>query len=897
MKAIPRFLTLVAFLFAFGQAQPLASLVPAESFLTLSASQQSSVYDSIKDDMAALDWDKAKTALTKLLAFLGANADSDFLPVIDVYEAIISGDYSTANAQLLEFCPAYQSVIDKSEAFLKEQKFIMYDALLSVGASNSSPIPAATALMRITGEDSIALYDDMFTTLLACAQEVEDDPFSVTTLEQDDATLYVLGDGGDLPLIIVRLDNLYVFSTNPDAARAVVRLANGAEEENLAGTAFYEKSASLGQFENSVGLSLDFGAIANLLESFAPMITEDDAGMTYVVERALAMFRTLGVYAGHMSATPEGLESEFLFATNPDGGDAELLDMITCSSCKISSPFLAPRSANSVSSAYIPIRELISYADSWVRGYGEATESAMSIGDLSAEFGFDLDTLLLDWVGSELHSFVLKPYNRDAGDLFYGLPQVSVMPVSSPEAAQTGLDALGDSLFSVIELASGGGFSSSERAMFDSLNSVALRSYDYAGTTINRVQYSFNGDMGYAFIDNYLVFGTPSNAIEMLIDTYQGSATILEDADYQTARERAPDTLTVFAHSQDKANYQGLAKVLELVTQPLAASLNTALQVGLSESYVFEPYGAYLEDVSAQPFDLGLGSQDLMVSKDDADEYGYLNAYFELNNLTAGETVTIDMNGEDYDFYPYAYIVDIEDNMYIAESEYSAFGESLSFTPEEGKTYWLELRGSVNSYDSFSPYDAYIIAVEPEPISETNLEVTLGSEDADVADYITKYYELTDFAAGDTLTIALASDDFFPNLSLIDQENELVVAEAGYGADDTYSLSYTLEEGKTYWIEVYGSLYDSSANYTLEVSRSEEAAESDAIPLSLMVVSETAMIVDEIVEMPSYADLLDTADLIPQIVEVIADHMSTSESYSYIEGNNIISRSKTFFRW
>jgi hypothetical protein len=900
------------FLVVSAQEQkPLAEFAPEDSFLTLSWSQQSSVFDTVDDDVNALEWQKAKDGLLKLFDYLAQTSDDESIQMLaEVYGSLLSGDMAEANKELLEFCPAYQSVLDKSQAYTQAKKFAPAEALLTVNASGFSPVPAATALMRSNDPELTALYQEMQSVLVTCAQESDDESFAVTTLDQDGTTLYVVGDGGDFPVVGGNVGDLFFISTNPDTARGIVRKANGSDEDSFASSALYQKAtAKLQPGENNVGLMIDFDALANLLEGFGGDMTGDDPAADYALTRGVAMFRTLGGFAGHISATSEGLVSESIFATNPQGGDTDLLKMINCTTCQVSSPFLAPDSANAISSAYIPVRELYAYADSWVRGISEASGEPTTLKEVLEEADVDIDTLLLDWIGSEAHTFVLEPYNTDARDLLYGLPQVTVIPVSSPEAAQQGLSIMGDTLWEMYSLVAESGMSASDLAGFNAvLGQFALRPYDYNGTTINRVQYSFNGDLGYAFIGNYLVLGTPSQAIERLIDTYQGSRTILDNKAYQDARGRAPQNVTVFGFSNDKPNYQGLADVLQLVNQPLAYGVLTALTAteSFSEEYTFTPYDVDLEGKSAaETLSAADGTLELTLPISAADESGYLYYYYELTDLSPDTAVTLNVLSGDDTFYPYISVIAVEDSMYIAEGEYKDDGSySVTFTPEEGKTYWLEVYGSAPG--AFSSYDAYVpedATAEPLDVP-ASLDVAVKPDEADENDTVITYYELTGLEAGETFEVKALSSDYYPSIGLVDTDTGQYVATGGYQDDGSYAFSYTAEEGKTYWVEVYGTVYDETpASYTLEVSTGAEAFVASDIPLTLTVSSEVAFETTEdaadteIAVAPTFTELLDAADILPQLVRVIADHAATTESYSTIDGDTVYSKSVTFFRW
>lgn len=913
MKSSPRVFVLVGLLYFFflvqaQEAQPLAAFAPEDSFLTLSLSQQSSVYDTIDDDVNALEWQKARDALGKLFAYLSQNSDDDSLTMLwDTYAAMLSGDMTSANATVLEFCPSYQDIIDRTMTYTEENRFAPAEALLAVNASGFSPVPSVTALLRSGDANLTQLYQDMQSTLVTCAQESGDESMAVTTLDQDGTTLYVIGDGGDFPVVGGTIGDLFFISTNPDTARGIVRKANGSTEDNFTSSQLYQAAtARLQPGENNVGLMLDFDALATLAESSAGILGSEDAGANYAVTRAVSMLRTLGGFAGNISATSEGLVTETMFATNPAGGDEDLLAMINCTTCQVSSPFLAPNTATSISSAYIPVRELVAYADSWIRGISEASGEPTTLKEVLSEAGVDIDTLLLDWIGSEAHTFILRPYNTDAGDLLYGVPQVTVIPVSSPEAAQAGLDAMGETFFELYPLLSESGFSASDLAGFNAvLGQFAVRPYDYNGTTIHRVQYSFNGDLGYAFIGNYLVLGTPSKAIEQLIDTYGGSRTILDNADYQAARDRAPEDLTIFAFGNDKPNYEGLADVLELLSQPLAFAVNTGLTATESfGSSDFEPYSADLTGQTAETISAANGTLELTLPTTSADDYGYLTYYYELGDLTPDTEVTLNLLSSDYSFYPYISLVNATDSMYIASGEYQDDGSyQVTFTPEEGKSYWLEVTGSAPG--AFTPYDAYVADdATAEPLAvPASLEVAVSPDDANAEGYVITYYELTDVNAGDTFEVKVSSSDYYPSVGLIDRETGEYVATGTYQDDNSYTLSYTAEEGKTYWLELYGSLYDETpVSYTLEVTTGEAATATQGdIPLTLTVSSEAAISetteAEPLAVAPTFAELLDAADILPQLVRVLADHASTSESYSTIDGTTVYTRSVTFFRW
>jgi hypothetical protein len=898
-----KYLMVVAFVslsfvsLSLGFAQNLAELAPADAALSLGWTFQGSVYDTIDDDVKALDWSKGKVALEKLLNFLAVNNDDANLKMmLEGYQAMLSGNYDVANEAFYEFCPAYKDVAAEGQASMEENGLAHFDALMTMSINATNPMPAVTGLMRID-EAAAPLYDKMQSTLLACAKEAGDP--AITELEQDGVKLYVIGDGGDFPIVAGSMGNLYFFGSNPDVVRGIVRKVNGAKEDSLADTALYQMAmGKMSLSQNSVSLNVDFAALANAL-GFAAGMVEDDPTAEYALKRLDSMLRTLGGLASHISVTPEGTMSESVFATNPEGGDTELLKMLNCTTCKVSSPFLAPENATTVSSTYLPIRELFAYADDWVRGVSEAAGEPTNLKDLLLEMGgVDIDTLLLDWIGSEAHTFVLEPISTDAKQLIFGQPQVTVMPVSSPEAAQTGLDQIGEDLWQILPMLMQSGFSAADMAGLETaLDSFAVRPYDYKGTTINRVQYSFNGDLGYAFVGNYLVLGTPAKAIESMIDTYAGGRTILDSSRYQEARSRAPEQVSMFSYSQNKPNLIGLADVLELASQPIAFAVSAGFQsiLGGDSSSAFEPYSVDLTGVSSEPLE---GSGEINLEITPTQDQGYLTKYYQLTGLTPGAKTSIGVSSSDANFYPYSSLINADTSMYIASSEYQDDGTyQISFTPEEGVTYWLEVSGSVPG--GFSPYEATLEGSTAEPLTiPSTVELSVATADADSDGYVTKYYQLAGLSAGDTININVTGDVFFPSLSLVDVDTSQYVASSSYQEDGSYQLSFTVEEGKTYWLEVYGSLYDESATFKLESTTGNDPIAQGPLPLTVTISSsDQPEVAVTVAETPSFTELLDAADLLPQLVRVIAEHANTSEGYSQIDGSQIYSKTVSNFKW
>lgn len=792
--------SLILFLLCLGvvSAQPLAELAPDDTVVSFSWSYEGDVFQSLGDDLAALEWERAGETLDKLITGLAELSDDpDIQDMLDAYEMFVQSyqDPMAGADAILEFCPNYESVLEENERFMEEHgKTVPFDALLTVSVSPFSPIPSATALLR-ADETTRELYALTQEALLGCAQ---DEGFAeISELEQNGVTLYVVGDASDFPVVAGNVDDLYFIGTNPDAVRGVVRKVMGADEPSFADTALYGRAMNtFSDSGNSLGFSIDLAALTDAVEGFAGFLGNDPE-LNYMVERASAMLRTLGGITGQISITSEGLMSESLFAVNPEGGDPALLELVLCDTCKVSAPFLAPEGTVGVSAHYLPWRELWAYAQDWARGVEAVTGERLEVKALlQDELGLDLDTALFNWLGSEVQTYTLEPFSPNLRTLLYNPAQVTVIPVSSPEAAQAGLDEFGRVLGPFFEEM----MNEFDPGMgdFDIFgvgglgSSVAVTNHSYKGVDITRVRASFNTDVAYAFVGNYLVVGAPDGALETVIDTFQGGRSLLSSSDYMSLREDLPEALTGLSYSNVSANLSGVAELFAIFSQPLAFAASAGLQSLLLES-----------------------SFDTFDSIDSFDNLGYADIY--------------------------------------------------DVTP--------------------------MVIEAPRTLEEALLE-----DETDTYGFVTEYYELTGLEPGDTVSVSLSSDIFDPYLSLIDAEAEVYIAENDDMGDSLDSgFDFVVEEGRTYWLEVTSLDGSETGDYTLsvEVAAGDAMSDNDIDDADVDDMANEA----EAAELPSFAELLALFDLLPQSLEVLAQHTSTSEGHSLINDNTVYSRSLMRVSW
>ena len=565
---------LVAFTHAFAQppGSSLAELAPAETVLTLgyrvSGSGSDAQQNILRDELAALEWDRAGETLQQLATYLeDSDLSGDLQGLSDLLEEFSAGrDGQGRGQEMFEaFCP---ELLDER---FSEEVASAADALLSVSVSPFNPVPAATALLRVEDEAAVALYTEMQEVIVTCAErEVE-----VVRLEQGGVPLYVIGDGGDFPVIIGRTGDLFFAGSNPEVVRGVVRRAQGNSEANFAQGRLYSQASEVLEADG-VSLSLNLAGLAQIAENFGGLFV-DGPEMEAAFGRGLAILRTLEGYAGSIRATSEGLESESLTLVNAEGGDAALAELLLCDTCAVSSPFLAPETSVAVNAQYVALEPIFNYLQGVLDDLEPLVGESLNIkAILREELGFDLDTALFDWIGSEFYALTLEPFGPDLGTLFYGQASAFYVPITSREAAEAGFAELGEVLALALEAS---GEMDMDMDEFSQLFSdVATESTTYEGVEVTRYRSSFNTDLGVAFLGNYLVITTPAEAMEELIDTFNGNVpNVFANGGFQSAFTERPEEVVSLSYSEYGEQLMGLADLAQLFSQPLAFAANLAL--------------------------------------------------------------------------------------------------------------------------------------------------------------------------------------------------------------------------------------------------------------------------------------------------------------------------------
>ena len=545
---------------------PLAELAPAETVLTLGYKTSGEPGSKgLKDDLAELGWEQAGETLQQLATYL---ENSDLSGGFEDFSGILSeflrdpGYQEEGRAVVEEVCP---EILDER---FREMEKGQADALLTVSVSPFNPVPAVTALFR--ADEHTELYADMQEVIVICAER----SVEVVRLEQGEVPLYVIGDGGDFPVIIGRSGDLFFVGSNPEVLRGVVRRAQGSREANFAEGNLYGEASGVLEADG-VSLSLNLAGLAQIAENFGGLFV-DGPEMEAAFERGLAILRTLEGYAGSVRATSEGLEYESLTVVNADGGDPELADLLLCDTCTVSSPFLAPETSVTVNAQYVALEPIFNYLQGVLNDLEPLAGESLDIkAILREEFGFDLDTALFDWLGNEVYALTLEPFSPDLGTLLYGQANALYVPITSREAAEAGFAELGEALSSALE-------ASEDMAMdeFSSflLGEVAVETTTYEGVEITRYRSGVNTDIGVAFLGNYLVASAPAEALEGLIDTFNGTTpNLLANRSFQRALSERPEEVFALSYSEYGEQLAGLADLSGLFSQPLAYAAHLAL--------------------------------------------------------------------------------------------------------------------------------------------------------------------------------------------------------------------------------------------------------------------------------------------------------------------------------
>jgi hypothetical protein len=560
---------LLAFTLAgVAPAQSLPSLAPDSAVLVLDVSPDAGPPAGLVAALEALDWAEAGEALGRLAQILGGEALDGM------------GGEDDLLGEIADACPAAADTLEGLEldGFLTE-------GLLLLSLTPFAPTPHGLALARVADEPRAAALQD---ALVGC--------FGGTRLEQDGVTLEVLFDGEDLPLIVTRVGDVFVAGTEPNLVRGVVRRAGGAAEPALAGTPL---GAALARLEpGGVGFGLDMATLGGVANALAGAVPPEAADL---LARAVAAVETLGVIAGRVAWTDDGLRFEQVHAW-PDAAPDAALAALLSDPRRAERPAWIPAGAVAASANLVPLRGIVDYLDGWLAALEEPLGARVDLRGLAADMlDLDLDAALLSWIGETVQVIELAPYGTDLRGWVQGPARLVVVPVLNEDLARSGLADLGDGGLRLLGLAAtladdplgmggdpfGDPFASGPSAgdaavdaLFGPGTVVATRE-TVAGLEVDRVRVGPTLDMAVAIVDGHLVLATPFRALQTLLDLRAGAADATADPAWRAALGAWPSEARDVGLVDAPAYLRGLADLADLLAQPLASALAVAASEGV----------------------------------------------------------------------------------------------------------------------------------------------------------------------------------------------------------------------------------------------------------------------------------------------------------------------------
>lgn len=551
-------------------ASGLTNLAPPDTVALVAFEPQPQVAAkaaALVDDIAALDWARAFATLEALAEAFGQGNASIRSNLIDPF------DSPQAAPEGLDCLALDAALADVEVPSLAGQ----YLATLS--ANRFNPVPALSLLLRLR-QESLGEAQEVFGALVECYG-------GPAPLVQDGIELHILFDGKDLPFVIGLLDDLLVASTNPDVARAVIRRARGSGERSLADTDLHARTeATLARGVVTYGVNA--AALADVAASFGTLIAHSPE-LRHLLDRGVALLRTVGGLAGTVAITPAGVLVESITAVDPEGGDPALAELLLCPRCSAARPFVAPEGSVAIQTRHVPFRSLFGYVQGWLDDIGAAQGVRFDLRELAAEhLSLDLDAALLDWIGNQVHAVTLESLGPQLSTLLYRPGQVFIMPVADPELAAAALPEWGSSMLLLGQALSGATASLGELLIPDAGMSgrvTASTLATYRDVDVHRYRIGLNVDIGAAVLGSYLLVATPARAVEPLIDTFYGHEAALQRPDYLAAWREAPSGSAMIGFRDDAATLTSLSELVALVSQPLAFLIYTGYEAALSAGH------------------------------------------------------------------------------------------------------------------------------------------------------------------------------------------------------------------------------------------------------------------------------------------------------------------------
>lgn len=544
---------------AFTSAQtPVSSLMPDTTILAVHVSPEgfdASVLHGLFDE---LDTDAAKSVFMRLAdAFEAASGAGDVPGGMDDLD--LFGD-------LAGQCPELASAVERALASLGP-------TVVGVSISRFDPEPA---LVFATRPGDPLLAGSLLTATVDCAD-------GRTLGSEGDVDLWVLGDGGDFPLVLADVDGTLLLASDPDVLRGMVRRAAGGGEPGFGTTRVGRLSG--GMTSRGLGLTVNLAAAADALEAIRFVATEAE-GSDVLFYRFVNTLRVTNGFAWHATVDAGGVlvESVSTFDARlaEEAGETELLELLTCSACELGEPALLPRNAVSLSGGVLPLAAAVDWVDGWLislAGMGGVPDGWDVRTALDELLGVDADSAALSWLGDSWHAATLDVLDTDLRGWVQGPPTLITVPVSSEEAAREGIRQWPEILLGLGEMTQALGAGTEMDGFFRPQDAVSVREGSYRGIPYTRYRTGPAVDVGVAVFGGHLVLGLPASSLHAAVDVYLGDGPAAGQAwrTYEGLGLAAGD-VKAYDVTLTSQFLSGLAEVADLAAGPIASALWLGVQ-------------------------------------------------------------------------------------------------------------------------------------------------------------------------------------------------------------------------------------------------------------------------------------------------------------------------------